>query len=82
MPATVLMPEAPVDKHYLFSGSKNKVWTAFNIVGMKTVPVTHAMHNSSHDHLRLGVSASDARHTFASRRRGKYVVACHDRPTR
>jgi len=80
MSATVLMPETPVNEYYLFSGSKNKVWTAFNIVGMKAVAVAHSMNNSSHDHLRLGVSSSDARHPFASLRRGKYIVACHERP--
>lgn len=57
--ASMLVPEASVDEDYPLSGTENKIGIAGQITDMQAVTITHAMHQATHNHFRLGISVPD-----------------------
>jgi hypothetical protein len=73
--AAVLVPEAPVYKDYLLSGAKSKIRITRQVPRVEAVAVTHAVNESTNDHLWFRVSVADARHSLASLRIGQWIIA-------
>jgi len=75
--ATVLVPEAPMHEYYFLSGAKSKIRITWQVPRVEAVAVTHAVNQTTNDHLRLGVSIADTRHTLTSLSIGQWIIAHH-----
>ncbi|GEC34044.1 hypothetical protein EFR01_42150 [Sinorhizobium fredii] len=53
-------------KNYLFSLTKNEIRLSRELFSMEPIPKSHTVHEATHGNLRLGILASDARHSFRS----------------
>ena len=74
--AAVSVPKASVNKDDLPPILEDEIWTAWNIAGMKSIPVPQRIHESADAHLRFGILAPDLPHHLPALCLGPYV--CHE----
>jgi hypothetical protein len=60
LPATVLVPEAPVNEDNLVPGAKDKVRIARQVPSVNAVTIAHSMNQAANDHLWFRVGITDA----------------------
>ena len=75
----VKVPKASMHKNDFALGTKNQIWLAGQVLGVKTVTVTHSVDQTTNSHFRLGITRPDKRHSSATLRFSKRV---HRRKTK
>ena len=60
--AVVLVPETPMNENHLPVSWQHDIGRSRQVSAVQAVAVAHAMHEATHDELRLRVGFSDAAH--------------------
>lgn len=63
------MPEATMNEDCLTAFSKYYIWLPGNILGMKTVSITHRIKHTANQHFWFRISPLYTRHACATGRR-------------
>lgn len=60
------MPEAAMNENHLAPATKYEVWATRKALIVKPIAIAHAMNETAHQHLGLGVLAPNTAHPFGT----------------